>query len=124
MSPSPTRRQSSYHFNGGQSGRLTPFTEYNVGNRRSHTPLGYGRPGSAANLLPDYQQDTTRSASVNSPNDAQIIEVVQSCLASVDLDIVTKKQLRALAEQRLQCQLGPERRIFLDEMIDAELAVM
>jgi len=128
ISPSPTRRQSNNRVssenllasNHRQSGRLTPSAEYNLASRRSHIPPGYSRPSSTANLLPGFRQDATN----HGPSDAQIIEVVQACLASVDLDSVTKKQLRALAEQRLQCQLGPERRIFLDEMIDAELAIM
>jgi chitin synthase len=40
------------------------------------------------------------------------------------LDTVTKKQLKALAEQKLQCQLVGDRRVFLDSQIDAELASM
>jgi chitin synthase len=42
----------------------------------------------------------------------------------VDLDTVTKKQLKALAEQKLQCQLVGDRRTFLDSQIDFELANM
>ena len=42
----------------------------------------------------------------------------------VDLDTVTKKQLKALAEQKLQCQLTGDRRTFLDSQIDFELANM
>jgi chitin synthase len=58
------------------------------------------------------------------PDDMMIVEAIQSCLREVDLDNVTKKQVRALVEQRLQTELVGERRTFLDRMIDAELANM
>ena len=58
------------------------------------------------------------------PDDSQIVEAIQGCLAEVDLDTVTKKQVRALVEQRLQTELVGERRTFLDRMIDSELANM
>ncbi|KAH7128735.1 chitin synthase 6 [Dendryphion nanum] len=83
---------------------------------RGRSPLGYpaSRPGSTANF----------QNLMNGPTDGQIIEVVQACLAEADLDRVTKKQLVALAEQRLQTQLTGERRIFLNQQIDLELANM
>jgi len=128
FSPSPTRGPylSSDNLTAGRrssSGQLPPSFDINHAIRRSQMSVGHSRQASTTNLLPDFQQDTRAGAS-GGPSDAQIIEVVQACLATVDLDSVTKKQLRALAEQRLQCQLGPERRLFLDEMIDAELAAM
>jgi chitin synthase len=58
------------------------------------------------------------------PDDMQIVEAIQGCLREVDLDTVTKKQVRALVEQRLQTELVGERRTFLDRMIDNELANM
>ncbi|KAG9245250.1 chitin synthase-domain-containing protein [Calycina marina] len=58
------------------------------------------------------------------PDDLQIIDAIQSCLRVVDLDDVTKKQVRALVEQRLQTELTGERRIFLDRTLDSELAMM
>jgi len=58
------------------------------------------------------------------PTDAQIIEAIKGCLAEVDLDTVTKKQVRALVEQRLQCELVGESRGVLDRGIDEELAMM
>jgi len=61
---------------------------------------------------------------MNGPSDATIIEVVQTCLREGDLDSMTKKQLVALAEQRLQTQLTGERKIFLNQTIDQELAMM
>ena len=45
-------------------------------------------------------------------------------MAEVDLDTVTKKQVRALVEQRLQVEITGEKRTFLDRQIDAELANM
>jgi chitin synthase len=83
---------------------------------RGRSPLGYAasRPGSTANF----------QNLMNGPSDATIIEVVQACLREADLDRVTKKQIVALAEQRLQTQLTGERRIFLNQQIDLELANM
>ncbi|KAF1949729.1 hypothetical protein CC80DRAFT_483999 [Byssothecium circinans] len=83
---------------------------------RGRSPLGYAqsRPGSTANF----------QSMMNGPSDAMITEVVQQCLREADLDNVTKKQIVALAEQRLQTQLTGERRIFLNQQIDLELANM
>jgi chitin synthase len=61
---------------------------------------------------------------MNGPSDATIVEVVRTCLREGDLDSMTKKQLVALAEQRLQTQLTGERKIFLNQTIDQELAMM
>lgn len=60
----------------------------------------------------------------NGPDDDMIVEAVRSFLTEVDLDNVTKKQVRALVEQRLQTELTGEKRAFLDREIDAELANM
>jgi chitin synthase len=56
------------------------------------------------------------------PTNEAITLAIRECLAEVDLDNVTKKQLKALTEQKLQCQLGPEKQRFFDLQIDAELA--
>ena len=59
------------------------------------------------------------------PSDEQIVEAIRMVLAEVDLDSVTKKQVRALVEQRLQCEVPVgERRTFLDRAIDDTLASM
>ena len=58
------------------------------------------------------------------PDDTVIIETIQMVLREVDLDTVTKKQVRALVEQRLQTELVGERRTFMDRQIDNELANM
>ncbi|KAH3911558.1 chitin synthase [Parastagonospora nodorum] len=83
---------------------------------RGRSPLGFdqSRPGSTVNF----------QNMMNGPNDATIVEVVQQCLREADLDRITKKQLVALAEQRLQAQLTGERKIFLSHTIDEQLANM
>ena len=83
--------------------------------RQSRSPLGYAsRPVSTV----DFQR------SYNGPDDETIADAVRNCLTEVDLDNVTKKQVRALVEQRLQTELTGEKRAFLDRQIDAELANM
>jgi chitin synthase len=86
---------------------------------RTRSPLGtlaaHSRPGST-NQLSGFQ---TQGVS----NDA-ITMAIRECLNEVDLDTVTKKQLKALAEQKLQCQLPGDKRAFLDSQIDLELANM
>lgn len=58
------------------------------------------------------------------PTEQVITQAIRECLAEVDLDSVTKKQLKALTEQKLQCQLQGDKRAFLDAQIDLELANM
>jgi len=60
----------------------------------------------------------------NGPDEGAIADAIRACLAEVDLDTVTKKQVRALVEQRLQVEIGGEKRNFMDRQIDAELANM
>jgi chitin synthase len=83
----------------------------------ARTPLG-----ADAASRPVSQFDFQRGNA--GPDDMMIIEAIQNCLREVDLDNVTKKQVRALVEQRLQTELVGERRTFLDRMIDSELASM
>ena len=80
------------------------------------TPLGNDAIGSTSSF--DFQRGTV------GPDDAMIIEAIQAVLREVDLDTVTKKQVRALVEQRLQTELVGERRTFMDRQIDNELANM
>lgn len=85
---------------------------------RGRSPLGMGagsRPVSQVNFMEGPK---------TGPSDADIVNAIRECLREVDLDHVTKKQLKALAEQRLQTQLVGERKAFLDQMIDVELANM
>ncbi|KAI9811878.1 MAG: hypothetical protein M1827_005229 [Pycnora praestabilis] len=85
----------------------------------SRSPVGYAGSRPASTL--DFQR---AGASNGGPDDGAIVDAVQSCLAEVDLDSVTKKQVRALVEQRLQTELSGDRRAFLDRQIDNELANM
>ncbi|KAI0014228.1 glycosyltransferase family 2 protein [Xylariaceae sp. FL0662B] len=78
-------------------------------------PLGQGHQSTASF---DFQRGNI------GPDDSMIVEAIQSVLREVDLDTVTKKQVRALVEQRLQTELAGERRTFLDRQIDNELANM
>ncbi|KAJ2907331.1 putative chitin synthase protein [Zalerion maritima] len=58
------------------------------------------------------------------PDDLMIVDAIRGVLAEVDLDTVTKKQVRALVEQRLQHELTGEKKAFMDRQIDTELANM
>jgi chitin synthase len=82
---------------------------------------GAGLPGSQSRLSlhPDLSVGGGQHV-----DDAAIVEAIQSVLREVDLDSVTKKQVRVLVEQRLQTELTGERRTFMDRMIDFELANM
>jgi chitin synthase len=84
---------------------------------RSRSPLSQptSRPASTFGLPGFQTQGVT---------DAQIVDAVRDCLREVDLDTVTKKQLKVLTEQRLHMQLDPQKRAFLDQQIDFELANM
>lgn len=86
---------------------------YAGGNR---PPLGPGGHQSTASF--DFQRGHA------GPDDGTIVEAIQAVLREVDLDTVTKKQVRALVEQRLKTELAGERRSFLDRQIDNELANM
>ncbi|KAH6653548.1 chitin synthase 5 [Truncatella angustata] len=82
----------------------------------ARTPLGQGNNQSMVSF--DFQRGNV------GPDDGMIIEAIQATLGEVDLDTVTKKQVRALVEQRLQTELNGERRTFMDRQIDNELANM
>lgn len=58
------------------------------------------------------------------PSDEAILEAIRAVLAEVDLDSVTKKQVRALVEQRLHSEVTGEKKNFIDRAIDTELANM
>jgi chitin synthase len=82
---------------------------------RARSPLGQSRPQSTANL----SQFTSQG-----PSNEVIAHAIREVLGEVDMDTVTKKQVKALVEQRLQVQLAGEKRVFLDSQIDVELANM
>lgn len=115
---SPMPWQSSDNLMAG-----TPSPPMNRAGRQSPMQLApqgafQSRPGST---VPDFQ---SHMSGQNGPSDALIVETIQNVLGQVDLDTVTKKQVRALVEQRLQMQLTVQRREWMDGMIDVELANM
>jgi chitin synthase len=55
------------------------------------------------------------------PSDAEISAAVRECLAEVDIERFTKKQLVALVELKLQCQVTGDRKKALERWIDVEL---
>lgn len=65
-----------------------------------------------------------RNPPTQGPDEATITAAIRACLAEADLDNVTKKQVRALVEQRLQTTLTGDKKAFLDRQIDFELANM
>lgn len=87
-----------------------------LGRRQSQASLGFRQHQSTGSF--DYQLGRP------GPDDGMIVEAIQAVLREVDLDTVTKKQVRALVEQRLQTELVGERRTFMDRQIDNELANM
>jgi chitin synthase len=105
----------SYHNRGSSSNLLA-----GQGQQRGPSPLGGYTSGT-----PTRPSSTLNFQGMgNGPSDSAIIEAIQACLREVDLDNVTKKQLKALTEQRLQTQLVGDRKMFLDQAIDQELANM
>lgn len=135
MAGEMTRRTSPYQDVSGRQSAMnlrgmtnTPPTTLGANlNPRMSTATGLsGRPplgmhsetGRTSNSSFDFQRGNM------GPDDASIIEAIQSVLRDIDLDTVTKKHMRALVEQRLQTELVGERRTFMDRQIDNELANM
>ncbi|EGP90436.1 unnamed protein product [Zymoseptoria tritici ST99CH_1A5] len=87
--------------------------------QRTRSPMGtlaaHSRSGSTNQLSGFQTQGVSNEA---------ITVAIRECLNEVDLDTVTKKQLKALTEQKLQVQLPGDKRAFLDSQIDYELANM
>ncbi|KFY43308.1 hypothetical protein V494_02029 [Pseudogymnoascus sp. VKM F-4513 (FW-928)] len=107
-----SRLPSSENLLGGM-GSPSPGPGPGRGNRNTIGYLGSGAGGSSTALAG------------GGPSDEAIVEAIRACLADVDLDTVTKKQVRALVEQRLGGGVGGvERRAFVDRAIDGELASM
>lgn len=126
-------RQNSTQLLGGHPSQtdllapqLSPGLHAGYGIPRQRSPLGAAgahnanaasRPASTIALGPGGYQ-------TSGVNEADISDAVRECLREVDLDTVTKKQLKALAEQKLQSQLDVGKRQFLDTEIDRQLAEM
>ncbi|AEO55500.1 glycosyltransferase family 2 protein [Thermothelomyces thermophilus ATCC 42464] len=128
--PNPAHRQSMMSMGtmGGGIGRShTPYADFPGGATNSRLSMASASP-SRLGLHPDLSTGSFGGGGMGSAggvvDDAAIIEAIQSVLREVDLDTVTKKQVRALVEQRLQTELTGERRTFMDRQIDNELANM
>lgn len=92
--------------------------------RGSRSPLG-GPSVAAAGRRSSAGWHSTANAASAPPSDAAITEAVRHCLAQVDLEQVTKKQVRAMVEARLGCgELVGDTRAVVDACIDTELAEM
>ncbi|CAK4032150.1 glycosyltransferase family 2 [Lecanosticta acicola] len=127
QSPYSPRHQSQENLlGGGMNGMSSP--NLHQGPPRNRSPLGGGqqgmgisRPGSTN---PAAQLSGLGGFQTQGPTNEMISAAVSECLNEVDMDSVTKKQLKALAEQKLQCQLGGDKKSFLDFEIDRQLAMM
>ncbi|KAJ3523705.1 hypothetical protein NM208_g12345 [Fusarium decemcellulare] len=92
---------------------------------RSGTALGFN--SGSRSPMPDAMRSQSSfdfQQGHGGPSDMAIVDSIRSVLGEVDLDTVTKKQVRALVEQRLQTELVGERRTFMDRQIDHELENM
>ena len=110
------------------AGSPAPYSDMPRSPYASGMPYSTSRPsllGLNAQDRPGSTMDFRAGPGTNGPSDHDLIEAVRAVLAEVDLDSVTKKQVRALVEQRLQSEVpAGERRTFLDKAIDGELANM
>ncbi|KUI54886.1 Chitin synthase 6 [Cytospora mali] len=126
--PGMAQRQSMYSVGTGLDRGNSPYQD------RSHSQLGLGsgvqsRAGTAMSGYYQHNQsnlsvDFSKGPGAGGPDDFLITDCIRSVLQEIDLDTVTKKQVRALVEQRLQTELMGERRTFMDRQIDNELANM
>lgn len=104
-----------------------PSNRHSVGLMQStDNLLGVPRPNSRSPVggYTSRPQSAFDFRGSGGPDEMAITDAIRSCLAEVDLDTVTKKQVRALVEQRLQATLTGDKRAFLDRQIDQELANM
>jgi len=99
----------------GSTPNLLGVSHANASNPRLRSPLSASRPVSTVNFMDGPK---------NGPTDEEILRALRECLTEINLETVTKKGLKALTEQRLQTQLQGEKKGFLDQMIDIELANM
>ena len=80
-------------------------------------PIGFQERGSRPHSIMDFQRGM-------GPTEDTMAGIVREVLGEVDLERVTKKQVRALVEQRLQGELSKEQRAFVDGVIDRELLAL
>ncbi|KAK3670372.1 hypothetical protein LTR78_009725 [Recurvomyces mirabilis] len=104
--------------NGMRSPGMNSNMGMGMGMNRAQSPYGQpqqSRPASTINLAAFQTQG---------PPNETITQAIREVLLEVDMDNVTKKQVKALVEQRLQCQLAGDKRSYMDSQIDVELANM
>jgi len=98
---------------------------YQEGPGRTRSPLGQQQYGGSQSRPVSTNNLTTLSGfQTQGPSNEVVTQAIRECLGEVDMDSVTKKQVKALVEQKLQCQLQGDKRAFLDSQIDFELANM
>ncbi|KAH6883455.1 chitin synthase-domain-containing protein [Thelonectria olida] len=125
------RSQSPYQDFPGQRPNMTNLrgqanSSSNLGGSASQFGTALGLNG-AQSPMPDAMCSASPfdfQQGHRGPNDMAIVEAIRSVLVEVDLDTVTKKQVRDLVKQRLQTDLVGERRTFMDRQIDHELENM
>jgi len=133
----PMNRQSTYSAMGGQdywqegphrsSMPSTPGLMPSSDNllAGAHTPPGRGMNRSPLGGPPSRPMSTVDLLrGGNDVDEQQVVNTIRAVLGEVDLDSVTKKQVRALVEQRLGMEFGMNRRAWVDGLIDAELEAM
>lgn len=133
----PMNRQSTYSALGGQdywqagphrssvpsTPGLMPSTDNLLAG--AHTPPGRGMSRSPLGQPPSRPMSTIDLLrSGGDFDEQQVVNTIRAVLREVDLDSVTKKQVRALVEQRLGMEFGMNRRAWADGLIDAELEAM
>jgi chitin synthase len=94
-------------------------------NSRARSPMGFGAPNNRQSTMSRPMSTVNfMDGPSRGPSDQEIQGAVAQILREVDLDSMSKKQLKALVEQRLQTQLQGEKKAFLDQCIDDELSAM
>lgn len=122
-SPNMVHRQSMYSVGTGFDRGQSPYQDRaNLDYAQSRT--GTAMSGAYGQHASPSVVDFSRGPGAGGPDDLMITECIRAVLLEVDLDTITKKQVRALVEQRLQTELVGERRTFMDRQIDNELANM
>ena len=122
LSPSPFQPSPAF----SPSPSMPAFSPV-PGNRTSTIGFTGGNRSPDMATRPVSQIDFSRgpvAGGAGGPDDATIMEAIRESLREVDLDTVTKKQVRGLVERRLGMEIVGERRRVLDAGIDVVLARM
>jgi len=133
-----TRRVSSHDLLGGGPRTASPYHDQpNYGHRQSKalsshdnllamdSPEGLNRSKSPLSRSHSRMSMLDMNApQIREVDDIEITHAIRACLQEVDLDTVTKKQVRSLVEQNLGTVLTGQKREFMDKQIDTELENM